>query len=32
MSPLYLADKGIPLKKMAVWNGIIPSMASVAGT
>ena len=30
--PLYLVDKGIPLKKMAVWNGMLRSVASVAGT
>ena len=27
-----LVDKGIPLKKMAVWNGMLRSVASVAGT
>jgi hypothetical protein len=29
--PLYLVDKEIPLKRLAVWNGIIRSLASVAG-
>jgi hypothetical protein len=29
--PLYLVDKDIPLKRLAVWNGIIRSLASVAG-
>jgi hypothetical protein len=30
--PLYLVDKEIPLKRLALWNGIIRSLASVAGT
>jgi len=30
--PLYLVDKGVPMAKLAFWNGIVRSAASIGGS
>lgn len=30
--PIFLVDKGIPMTKMAFWNGVVRAMASVGGS
>ena len=30
--PLYLVDKGVPMSKLAFWNGIVRSAASIGGS
>ena len=29
--PIYLVDKGIPMARLAFWNGLVRSSASVSG-
>ena len=30
--PLYLVDMGVPMSKLAFWNGIVRSAASIGGS